>query len=175
MQAGFFAKTSWGSGQSTSTWEGVLVVHPENRAAGTGEAISHRNRACQTPHHLSCLDLGRAQTQAHMSLCLWGLPECLNLSGLDLGVACSLGPASDSSWWSNIEPEQCGQGGYTHHVRGQAQCGWDTVITRQCYLFAASLPSPQQDWTSEPQSVHHRPLVSGQKSDTEETSKQKKL
>ena len=60
-QAGFFAKTSWGSGQSTSTWEGAPVVHPENRAAGTGEATACSDRARHTPHHLSCSDLGRTQ------------------------------------------------------------------------------------------------------------------
>ena len=38
-----------------------------------------------------------------------GVPECLNLSSLDLGGAYSPGLASDSSWWSNLEPEQCGQ------------------------------------------------------------------
>ena len=45
-------------------------------------------------------------------------------------------------------------------------------------LFVCSIPpSPQHDRTSglKKKSVHHRPLVSGQKSDTEETSKQKKL
>ena len=37
-------------------------------------------------------------------------------------------------------------------------------------------PFPQHDGTSEPKkSVHHRPLVLGRKSDTEETSKQKDL
>jgi len=60
-QASLLTKTSWGSGQSSSTWEGVPVVHPENRATGTGEVISHSNCTHQTPHHLSCLDLGRAQ------------------------------------------------------------------------------------------------------------------
>ena len=39
----------------------MLVVHPENRAAGTGEVISFSDRARQTPHHLSCSDLARAQ------------------------------------------------------------------------------------------------------------------
>ena len=58
--------------------------------------------------------------QAQPSLRLSGLPECLNLSGLDLGGACSPGPASDGSRQSNLEPEQCGQGGYTHRERGQA-------------------------------------------------------
>ena len=42
------------------TCEGVPVVHPENQA-GAGEVISHRDCACQTPGHLSCSDLGRAQ------------------------------------------------------------------------------------------------------------------
>ena len=37
------------------------VVHPENQAAGMGEAVSHSDRARQTPGHLSCSDLGRAQ------------------------------------------------------------------------------------------------------------------
>ena len=39
------------------------VVHPETQAAGTGEEISLNDRACQTPHHLSCSDLGRAQNE----------------------------------------------------------------------------------------------------------------
>ena len=34
-QASLLTKTSWDSGQSTSTWEGAPVVHPENQAAGT--------------------------------------------------------------------------------------------------------------------------------------------
>ena len=61
--------------------------------------------------------------QAQPSLRLWGLPECLNLSGLDLGGASSPGLAADGSWQSNLEPEQRGQGGYTRHERVQAQGG----------------------------------------------------
>ena len=80
------------------------------------------------------------KTQAQPSLCFWGLPKCLNLSGLELGGASSPGPASDGSQQSNLEPEQCGQGGYMRCERGQAQCGWGTASTCQCYLFAASLP-----------------------------------
>ena len=41
---------------------------------------------------------------------------------------------------SNLEPEQCRQGKHTRRERGQTQCGRDTASTRQCYLFAASLP-----------------------------------
>ena len=42
------------------------VVHPENRVAGTGEAISHSDCACQTPHHPSCSELERAQNAGPM-------------------------------------------------------------------------------------------------------------
>ena len=51
--------------------------------------------------------MGRAQNAGPTSLRLWGLPECLSLSGLDLGGACSPGLASDSSLRSNLEPELC--------------------------------------------------------------------
>ena len=99
------------------------------------------------------------KTQAQRSLHLWGLPECLNLSSLDLGGACSPGPASDGSQRSNIEPEQSGQGGHTGCERGQAHCGWDTASTRQCYLFAASLPPHSAtEQVSLKESVHHSPL-----------------
>ena len=57
--------------------------------------------------------------QAQPSLRLSGLPECLKLSGLDLRGASSPGPAADGSWRSNLEPEQCGQGGYTHSEQGR--------------------------------------------------------
>jgi len=39
----------------------VPVVHPENPVAGTGEAISSSDHTLQTPDHLNCSDLGRAQ------------------------------------------------------------------------------------------------------------------
>jgi len=80
------------------------------------------------------------KTQAQQSLRLWGLPVCLNLSGLDLGGACSPGLGLNGSRRSNLEPEHCRQGGYTCREWGQAQCGWNTTSTRQCYLFAVSLP-----------------------------------
>ena len=51
--------------------------------------------------------------QAQPSLRLCGVPEYLNLSGLDLGSAYNPGPASDSSWQSNLEPKQCRQGKHT--------------------------------------------------------------
>ena len=99
--------------------------------------------------------------QAQPSLRFWGLPECLNLSGLDLGGAGSPGPATDGSQQSNLEPEQNGQGGYTCHEQGQTPCGWGTESTRQCYLFAASLPphsATAQVSLKKKKSVLHRPL-----------------
>ena len=39
----------------------MLVVHPDKGMAGMGEVISQSDRTHQTPHHLSCSDLGRAQ------------------------------------------------------------------------------------------------------------------
>ena len=81
----------------------------------------------------------------------------------------------DGSWRSNLEPEQCGQGGYTCRERGQAQCGWDTASTCQCYLFAVSLPphsATEQVSLKKVSTTTH--FVSGRKSDTKETSKQKK-
>ena len=124
-----------------------------------GEAISRSDCALQTPHHLSYSDLGRAQNAGPTESAPLRTTQVPEPEQLDLGGACTPGPASDGSWWSNLEPEQCGQGGYLHREQGQAQCGWGTVSTRQCYLFPASLPPPQRDWISEPKkSVHHRPL-----------------
>ena len=58
--------------------------------------------------------------QAQPTLRLWGLPKCLNQSDLDLGGTGSPGLTSDGSRRSNLEPEQCGQGGYTRREQGQA-------------------------------------------------------
>ena len=77
------------------------------------------NRAHQAPGHLSCSELGQAQP----ILCLCGVPENLNLSGLDLGSACNPGPTSDSFQQSNLEPEQCRLGKHTRCEWGQTQCG----------------------------------------------------
>ena len=173
-QASLLTKTSWDSGQSTSAWEGALVVHPENRVAEMGEAVSRSDRARQT-HHLSCLDLGRAQNAGPTKSAPLRTTRAPDLRGLDLGGACSPGLASDGSRWSNLEPEQYGQGGYTHREQGQAQCGWGTASTRQCYLFAASLPPHSTTDQVSLKVSTTAPFVSGQKSDTEETSKQKKL
>ena len=97
--------------------------------------------ACQAPCRLL---RPRKGTHAQLSLCLCGVPENLNLSGLDLGSAHNPGPALDSSPQSNLEPEQCIPGKHTHRELEQTQCGPDTASTPhtcQGYLFAVFLPS----------------------------------
>ena len=61
--------------------------------------------------------------QAQPSLHLGGVPENLNLSGLDLGSACNPGLATESSQQSNTEPEQCRLGRHMHREWGQTLCG----------------------------------------------------
>ena len=102
-------------------------------------------RPC-SPNTWSTKQLGHGKgtkTQAQLSLRLWGVPDYLNLSGLDLGSACNPGPTSGSSRQSNQEPEQYRLGKHTRHEQGQTQCAWDTgrtPHTRQWYLFAVFLP-----------------------------------
>ena len=202
-QTSLLTKTSWDSGWSTSTarvtareqlprrdtghtWEGVPIVHPKNWVAGMGEVIRHSLQlgAAVIAKHLvtwAARTWDRHKTQAQPRALLWSTrePETKKLRGLDLGNAGNPGPASDSSWQSNLEPEQCRLGKHTRHEWGQTQCGWNTVSTphiRQWYLFAVFLPSHS---TTEQVSLKKvtttTPLVSGWKSDTEESSKQKKL
>ena len=63
--------------------------------------------------------------------------------------------------------------------QGQAQRGRDTVSThqstRQCYLLAVFLPPHSTTEQVSLKVFTTVPFVSGWKSDTEETSKQKKL
>ena len=63
------------------------------------------------------------QAQAQSSLRLCGVAENLNLSSFDLGSALNPGLALDSSWQSNLEPEQYRLGKHTLRERGQTQCG----------------------------------------------------
>ena len=90
------------------------------------------------------------KTKAQPSLRLCGVPENLKLSGLDLGSACNLGPASDSSRQSGLEPEQCRPGKHAPWV-GQTQCGPGTASaphTRQWRLFAELPPRSTTDLVS---------------------------
>ena len=117
------------------------------------------------------------KTQAQPILCLCGVPQNLNLSGLDLGSAHNPGPAFDSSTAEQPGPEQCRPGKHTHCEWAQTHCGPDTESTphtHQWYLFSLFLPPYS---TTEQVSLNkwpRSPPVSGQKVDTEESCKQKK-
>ena len=97
------------------------VVHQENRAAGTGEPISGSKYARQTPHHLSCSDLGRTQNAGPTKSAPLRTARVPEPEQLRPGRC--MQPALDGSRQSNLEPEQCGQGGHRRHELGQGQCG----------------------------------------------------
>ena len=110
------------------------ILHPENRAAGMGEGISHNLQLGVTMPAKDLVTWAARtwdghKTQAQPSLYICEVPENLNLSGLDLGSACKPGPTSDSSWQSNLESEQCRLVKHTRHEQGQTQCGWSMVNT----------------------------------------------
>ena len=116
LQAGsqLLTKSSWDPGQLTSarrvtardqlpkgdtrhTWDGAPTAHPWNWKSGMGEVIRRTAPPgeCALAKHLvtwAARTWEGHKTQAQPSLCLCGVPENLNLSGLDLGSACNLGP-----------------------------------------------------------------------------------
>jgi len=149
-QASLLTKISWGSGQSTSDWEGALVVHPENWAAGTGEAISRSNCAHQTSHYLSYSDLGRAQNAGPTEsapLRTTRVPEPERLRpGRCMKPRASLGwflEEQHRAWavWT----------GRAHALWVGAGPVWLRHWEHKPVLFVCSVPpSPQCDWTSDP-------------------------
>ena len=157
------------------TWEGALVAHPENRAAGTGEAMSHSDHARQTPGHLSCSDLGKAQNT--------GPIESAPLRGTRIPEPEWLRPGKCKQPRASLRQFPTEQPRAQAVLKGKAHSPWAGAnsvwprqcITCQCYLFGTYFPpystTEQVSWKKCPPP----PLVSGQKLDTEETSKQKKL
>ena len=117
-------------------------MHPENQAAGMGEVIG-LSECTRLPSTWSPELLGPGKCTEHRPNRVCAVVEYLNLSSLDLGSTYKPGPASDSSWQSNLEPKQCRQGKHTRHEWGQTQCGPDIVSTCQCYLQRP--PSPLHD------------------------------
>ena len=116
------------------------VVHPENRAAGKGEAINLSDHTHQTPGHLSGLDLGRAQNTGPTESAPLRSTRVPEPGWLIPGKCMQPRATSDSSRQSNLEPEKCRQGKHTHREQGKTQCTRDTVSTHQCYLLAAPIP-----------------------------------
>ena len=151
-QASLLTKTSWGSGQS-STWKGVLVVHPENWAAGTGEALSWSDHTCQTPHHPSCLELGRAQNAGPMEtvpLRTTRVPEPERL-----WPGRYMQPRAGLGWFPEEQPRAWAVwAGRVHALWARAGPVWLRHYEHTPVLFVCSAPpSPQRDWTSEPKKV----------------------
>ena len=161
-QASLLTKTSRGSGQSSSTWEGVLVVHPENQAAGTGEGINHSDCTRQTPHHTNCSELGRAQNSGPKEFAPLRTTRVPESERLRTGRC--MQPRAGLRWFLAEQPRDWAVWSVRGHVPW-AGTGpvWLRHHEHTPVLFVCSAPpSPQRDWTSEPKkSVHHRPLVSG--------------
>ena len=145
-QASLLTKTSWGSGWSTSAGEGTLVVIPENREARTREAISCSNHACQTPHHLSCLDLGRAQNADPTKSTPMRTTQVLEHERLGTGrcmqPTAGLGqfPVEQHRAWAVWA-------GRAHTLWAGAGPVWLRHCKHTPVLFLCSVPpSPQHDW-----------------------------
>ena len=151
-QASLLTKTSWGSGWSTFAWEGASVVHPENRAAGMGEVVSCY-RAHQTPHHLSCSDLGRTQNE--------GPTESVHLRTTWVPEPERLRPGRGMQHRTGLRrfPEEQPRAWAVWAGRAQAPCaGAAPVWLRYCkhtpVLFVCSIPPSRQcEWTSELKTV----------------------
>ena len=139
----------WGSGWSTSAWECSLVVHPENQVAGTGEVISRSDCARQTPHHLSCSDMGRAQNAGpakSVPLRTTQVPEPERLRPgrcMQPRVGLRRSLVEQPRVWA-------GWTGRAHVPWVGAGLVWLSHCEHMPVLFACSVPpSPQHDWTSE--------------------------
>ena len=141
VQAGFVANQDflgfWTVNIRLRRCAGCTPSKPSGR---TGEALSRSNHTRQIPGHLSCLDLGRAQNAGPTKSAPLRTTQVPELERLRPGRCMQSRPGLGRFRQSNLEPEQCGQGGHMRCEQGQAQCGRDTASTRQCYLFAASLP-----------------------------------
>ena len=99
------------------------VVHPENQAAGTGEAISHSDRTHQTPHHPSCSEVGRVQNAGPTESAPLSATRVPEPGWLRPGRCMQPRAALDGSRRSNLEPELCGHGGCMCREWGQAKYG----------------------------------------------------
>ena len=147
-----------------------------SRKPSSGEVISGNNRARQTPHLLSCSDLRRAQNAGPTESEPLRTTRVTEPERLRPGRCRQ--PRDGLRWFPAEQPRAWAVWARRLHAPLE---GAGPVWLRHCehmpVLFVCSVsPSPQCDWTSEPKNVSTTAhFVSGQKSDTEETSKQKKL
>ena len=126
--------------QGTLDWERLET----EAGTGRGEVVLHLKRVCSSSTWLPEL-LGPGEqhkTQAQLSLCHCGVPENLNLSGLDLGSACNSGPAPCRATWSLSSVD-----GESTHARSGANPVWPRHCERSPHSpvrFVCSVPpSPQ--------------------------------
>ena len=160
-RAPLLTTTSWGSGQSSSASEGASVVHPENWAAGTGEVISRSDCAQQTPHHLSCSDLGRAKNSGPTEsapLRTTQVPKHERLRpGRCMHPRAILGrfPAEQPRAWAVWPGRAHAPRGRAHAPRARAGPVWLRYCEHTPVLFVYSVPpSPQCNWKSEPKKIN---------------------
>ena len=123
-----------------------------------GEAISHSDHAHQTPHHLSCSDLGRAQNTGPTETAPLRTTRVPEPEWLRPGRC--IQPRPDLGRFPGEQPRAWAVFAGRAHV---PWAGAGPVWLRHCehmpVLFVCSVPpSPQCNWTREPKkSVHHRP------------------
>ena len=101
----------------------MVNIHLRRCASCTPRKLSGRNGGGDTSQRLhlpntsspELLGPGKGKKRKPNQVCASEdyLKLNLNLSSLDLGGACSPELALECSWQSNLEPEQCGQGGHT--------------------------------------------------------------
>ena len=114
------------------------------------EAVSHSSHARQTPHHLSCSDLGRAQNA--------GLTESAPLRTTRVPEPERLRPGrckqprAGHGWFPAEQPRAWAVwAGRSHVPWAEAGPVWLRHCEQMPVLFVCSIPpSPQRDWTSEP-------------------------
>ena len=180
-QASLLTKTSWGSGQSTSTWEGAPVVHPENRSAGTREAISHSNCARQNTSSPELLGPGKGSKRRPNQICASeDYPSAWTWAAWTWEV--SPGPASDCSGGTTYSPSSVGREA-TRAVSG-GRPSVAEALRAHASVICLQHPSLPPHSATEQVSLKKKkkkkvsstvPFVSGREPDTEEPSQQKQL
>ena len=123
-----------------------------------GEAISRSDCARQTPHHLSCLDLGRAQNAGAIESALLRTIQVPEPERLRPGRC--MQPRAGLQQFLQEQPRAWAVwAGKPHALWAGAGPVWLRHWEHPPVLFVCSVPpSPQHIWTSEPKkSVHHHP------------------
>ena len=120
------------------------------RKPSGGEAISCSHRARQTPHHLSCSDLGRAQNAGPTKSAPLRTTRVPEPEWLRPGRC--MQPRAGLGWFLAEQPRAWAVwAGRVHTLWAGAGPVWLRHCERMPVLFVCSIPpSPQHGWTSEP-------------------------